>query len=59
MNDPILPSPPDLTAQPEPSSCLLLVLGLLAGFAAGALAATAALTAQGSMNAEASTHIQP
>jgi hypothetical protein len=30
-----------------------------AGFAAGALAATAALTAQGSMNAEASTHIQP
>jgi uncharacterized membrane protein YphA (DoxX/SURF4 family) len=59
MNDPILPLLPAQPASTKPPGCLLLVLGLLAGFAAGALAATAALTAQGSMNAEASTHIQP
>lgn len=53
MNDPVLP------VRNEPPGCWLLLVSVIVSFAAGALAATAALTARGSMQAEASNHTTP
>lgn len=55
MNNPVLPHPPE----EDPPGCFLLIISLVAAFAAGALTATLFMTASGSMRAESSSHVEP
>jgi hypothetical protein len=55
MSTPIPPLYPD----EEPPSNWLLVIAFIATFLAGAVAATAFMTASGACRAEASSHLEP